>query len=182
MRILIVEDQPEISTFLQKVLSEKSFSVDVAEDGEKGSFLARTNSYDLIVLDNVLPKKTGFEVCHEIRAAGKTMPVLMLSERQDPSTKAKFLDNGADDYLGKPFSLDELLARIRALLRRPKQITGDVLKLDDLILNTKTHTVYRAKKEIHLSPREFSLLEYLLRSQGAVLSSGMILEIGRAHV
>jgi len=176
MRILIVEDNKEISTFLYKVLTENSFSVDLAEDGEKGSFLARTNGYDLVVLDNVLPKKTGLEICQDIRATGKTMPILMLSERQEPATKAKLLDSGADDYLGKPFSLDELLARIRALLRRPKQITGDILTVDDLILNTKTHTVYRAKKEIHLSPKEFSLLEYLLRSQGAVLSRSMMLE------
>ncbi len=158
------------------MLTERSFSVDVAEDGEKGSFLARTNEYDLIILNNVLPKKSGLEVCREIRAAGKTVPILMLSEKQEPATKAQLLDAGADDYLGKPYSLEERLARIRALLRRPKQMTGDVLKADDLTLNTKAHTVYRAKKEIHLSPREFSLLEYLLRNKGAVLSRGMILE------
>jgi DNA-binding response OmpR family regulator len=176
MRILVVEDEKDISTLLERALRENAFSVDAAEDGERASFLARTNAYDVIVLDSVLPKKSGIDVCREIRAAGRTVPILMLSAIQEPAIKAQALDAGADDYVGKPFSLNELLARIRALLRRPKQITGEILKVDDLTLNTKTHTVHRAKMEIHLSPKEFSLLEYLLRNKGAVLSRSMILE------
>jgi two-component system OmpR family response regulator len=176
MRILIVEDDKDISALLERSFREGSFSVDVAEDGEKGSFLARTNAYDIIVLDNLLPKKNGIDVCREIRAAGKTVPILMLSAIQEPAVKTEGLNAGADDYLAKPFSFDELFARIRALLRRPKEITGEILNTHDLSLNTKTHTVCRAKKEIHLSPKEFSLLEYLLRNKGAVLSRSMILE------
>jgi DNA-binding response OmpR family regulator len=124
----------------------------------------------------MLPKKSGIEVCREIKAAARAVPILMLSALQEPGVKAEALDAGTDDYVGKPFSISELLARIRALLRRPKQIAGEILKVEDLILNTKTHTVHRAKTEIHLSPKEFSLLEYLLRNKGAVLSRSMILE------
>ena len=118
----------------------------------------------------------GLQVCREIRAAGKTVPILMVSGILESATKVALLDAGADDYLSKPFSLDELLARIRALLRRPRQIAGEILTFDDLTLNTKAHTVHRAKKEIHLTPKEFMLLEYLLRNQGAVLSRSMMLE------
>ena len=176
MRILIVEDRREISTFLQKALTESSYSVDVAQDGEDGSYLARTNDYDLVILDNILVKKTGLQVCREIRAYGKAVPILVMSVKPEPSTKVELLDAGADAYISKPFSLDELLATIRALLRRPRQIYGEILAFDDLALDTKAHTVYPAKKEIHLTPKEFMLLEYLLRNKGAVLSRSMILE------
>ena len=118
----------------------------------------------------------GLQVCREIRAAGKTVPILVLSGVSESATKVAFLDAGADDYLSKPFSIDELLARIRALMRRPKQIAEDILTFTDLILNTKAHTVYRAKKEIHLTPKEFMLLEYMLRNKGAALTRSMILE------
>ncbi len=176
MRILIVEDRREISTFLHKALTEHAFSVDVAEDGDKGSYLARTNEYDLVILDNILSKKTGLQVCLEIRACGKTVPILVMSVKPEPSTKVELLDAGADDYISKPFSLDELLAIIRALLRRPRQISGEILTFDALTLDTKAHTVHRASKEIHLTPKEFMLLEYLLRNKGAVLSRSAILE------
>ena len=176
MRILVVDDEPEICTLLRRALTQHSFSVDVAQDGDKASSLARTNDYDAIILDNILPKKMGLQVCREIRAAGKTVPILMLSAIPESAVKVQLLDAGADDYLSKPFSMDELLARIRALLRRPKQISEDILTFADLILNTKAHTVYRAKKEIHLTPKEFMLLEYLLRNKGAVTTRSMILE------
>ena len=176
MRILVVDDEPEICTLLRRALTQHSFSVDVAQDGDKASSLARTNDYDAIILDNILPKKMGLQVCREIRAAGKTVPILMLSAIPESAVKVQLLDAGADDYLSKPFSMDELLARIRALLRRPKQISEDILTFADLILNTKAHTVYCAKKEIHLTPKEFMLLEYLLRNKGAVTTRSMILE------
>jgi DNA-binding response OmpR family regulator len=176
MRILVVDDEQEICTLLRMALTQNSFSVDVAQDGENASYLARTNDYDVIVLDNILPRKMGLQVCREIRAAGKTVPILMVSGILESATKVALLDAGADDYLSKPFSLDELLARIRALLRRPRQIAGEILTFDDLTLDTKAHTVYRSKKEIHLTPKEFMLLEYLLRNQGAVLPRSMILE------
>ena len=176
MRILIVEDRREISAFLLKALTQNSFSVDLAEDGERGSYLARTNEYDLVILDNILSKKTGLQVCREIRASGKTVPILVMSVKPEPSTKVELLDAGADDYISKPFSLDELLAMIRALLRRPRQLSGEILIFNDLTLDTKAHIVRRANKEIHLTPKEFMLLEYLLRNKGAVLSRSMILE------
>jgi DNA-binding response OmpR family regulator len=176
MRILVVDDQPEICTLLRLALTQHSFSVDLAEDGEKASYLGRTNDYDVIILDNILPKKMGLQVCREIRAAGKTVPILVLSAMPESATKVALLDAGADDYLSKPFSMDELLARVRALVRRPNQIAGETLTFADLILNTKAHTVYRAKREVHLTPKEFMLLEYLLRNKGAVLPRSIILE------
>ena len=176
MRILVVDDEQEICTLLRLALSQHSFSVDIAQDGDKASSLARTNDYDAIILDNILPKKMGLQVCREIRAAGKTVPILVLSGILQAGTKVSLLDAGADDYMSKPFSIDELLARIRALLRRPKQIAEDILVFADLILNMKAHTVFRAKKEIHLTPKEFMLLEYLLRNKGAALTRSMILE------
>lgn len=176
MRILLVEDSKEIINFLKPSLEAEHFAVDVAEDGEKGSFLGRTNDYDLIILDIILPKKSGLEVCREIREKGKTAPIIVLSVKSETVTKVELLNAGADDYLIKPFSLEELLARIRALLRRPKQIKGDILEIDDLILDTKRCSVKRGKKEIHLTRKEFMLLEYLLRNMGIVLSRGMIME------
>ena len=176
MRILVVDDEQEFCTLLRLALTQHSFSVDLAQDGERASYLGRTNDYDAIILDNILPKKMGLQVCREIRAAGKTVPILVVSGILESATKVALLDAGADDYLSKPFSIDELLARIRALLRRPKQIAEDILTFTDVILNTKAHTVYRAKKEVHLTPKEFMLLEYLLRNKGAVLPRSMILE------
>ena len=176
MRILIVEDEKEISEFLKFSLEAEFLSVDVAEDGEKGSFMGRTTDYDLIILDNVLPKKAGIEICKEIRASGKNMPIIMLSVKSDTATKVELLNAGADDYLIKPFSLEELLARIRALLRRPKKIESELLEADDLALDTKGCSVRRGKKDIYLTRKEFMLLEYLVRNKGIVLSRGMILE------
>lgn len=176
MRILIIEDEKEIINFLKLALKAECFAVDTAEDGERGSFLARTNDYDLIILDNVLPKKIGIEVCKEIRARGKTMPIIVLSVKSEATTKVDLLNAGADDYLIKPFSLDELLARIRALLRRPKNIESEILKLDDLTLDTKKHLVKRGQKEIYLTRKEFTLLEYFMKNLGIVLSRGMMME------
>lgn len=176
MRILLVEDEKEIRDFLKPSLEAEFFSVDVAEDGDKGSFAARTTDYDLIILDNILPKKNGMQVCQDIRKNGKTVPIIMLSVKSDTATKVELLNAGADDYLNKPFSFDELLARVRALMRRPKEIAREVLALDDLTVNTKTCSVTRGKKDVYLTRKEFMLLEYLLRNKGNVLSRGMILE------
>lgn len=176
MRVLVVEDEREIVNFLKKSLEAELFAVDVAEDGEKAIALARTTNYDLIILDNVLPKKTGLEVCRAVRQSKKDVPILVLSVNSETTTKVELLNAGADDYLSKPFSLDELIARIRALLRRPTKTEKEALEIDDLILDTKRGTVTRGKKEIHLTRKEFMLLEYLLRNRGIVVSRGMILE------
>ncbi|HYC34397.1 MAG TPA: response regulator transcription factor [Candidatus Paceibacterota bacterium] len=176
MRILIIEDEQEISDFLKVSLKAESFAVDCAADGEKGSYLARTNDYDLIILDNILPKKAGLEVCKEIRKLGKTMPIIILSVRNQVIEKIDLLNAGADDYLTKPFSIEELLARMRALLRRKTTIEQEVLKVGDITLNSKTCIVTHKKKPVHLTRKEFMLLQYLMQNEGAVMSRGMILE------
>lgn len=176
MRVLLIEDEQEIVDFLKPGLERAGFSVDAAADGERGSFLARTSSYDLLVIDLMLPKKSGDEVCRELRAQGLTAPILVLSAIADTRNKAELLNAGADDYLTKPFSFEELLARLRALLRRPRHLQGERLRAGDLTLDVAKHTVKRGGKAIHLTPKEFALLEYLMRSQGAVVSRNMILE------
>lgn len=176
MRVLVVEDEKQIGAFLKAGLSEKCYSVDLAPDGERGSFLARTTEYDLIILDNILPKKTGLEICKDLRDRGKATPILMLSVRTDTATKVELLNAGADDYLCKPFSLDELLARVGALLRRPATIEGDAMQIDDLKIDAVSYGVSRGSKRLYLTRKEFMLLAYLLRHRGTVVSRGMILE------
>lgn len=176
MRLLLVEDEENIAVPLQARLEAECFVVDVASDGERGSFLARTNEYDLVVLDNMLPKKNGYLVCEEIRQEGKTMPILMLSVLTETNTKVELLNKGADDYLGKPFSFVELLARIRALLRRQPHITEEVLRVGDITLEVQAHRVRRGAQEIYLTKKEFILLEYFMRNPGLVLSRGKIME------
>lgn len=176
MRILVIEDEEGIAKFLKAGLESEYFAVDLAEDGEKGSYLAKTNDYDMIILDNMLPKKNGAEVCQEIRATGKNTPIIMLSARGEMGIKVELLNKGADDYMTKPFSLEELLARIRALLRRPHYVSSEVLTIDDLVMDTKRHTVKRGEKEIYLTRKEFMLLEYLLKHRDSVVSRGMIME------
>lgn len=172
----MIEDEQNIAEFVKAGLATASFAVDLAEDGEKGMFLARTNDYDLIILDNILPKKTGMEICQELRRQGNHTPIVVLSVRSETSMKTQLLNAGADDYLIKPFSLEELLARIRALLRRPKHMQSEVLKANDLVLDSKQHAVRRGKKEIYLTRKEFMLLEYLMRNEDVVVSRGMIME------
>lgn len=176
MRILVIEDEKRIADFLKAGLGAESFAVDIAEDGEKGLYLGRTNEYDAIILDNLLPKKTGLEVCQELRTCSISTPIIVLSVRSEVTTKTQLLNAGADDYLIKPFSLEELLARIRAVLRRPKPIQSDVLKIDDLVLDTKRHTVTRGKKDVYLTRKEFMLLAYLMRKEDIAVSRGMLME------
>ena len=175
MRLLAVEDNPDILNILRLSLTGAGFSVDTAEDGEQGSALALASDYDLIVLDNMLPKKNGAEVCRDIRGAGKTVPILVLSALSDVSDKTSLLDAGADDYLTKPYSFDELLARIRALLRRPQQIEESVFRVGDLELDVNRRTCTKGGTEITLTRKEFLLLEYLLRNAGTVCSRGSIM-------
>ncbi|MFC1720744.1 response regulator transcription factor [Patescibacteria group bacterium] len=177
MRVLIVEDDKEIRDNLKTGLSSEYFVVDTAEDGEEGSYLARTNDYDIVILDNMLPKKEGVDVCRDIRNAGLTMPILILSAVSESTTKVELLNAGADDYLTKPFSFEELIARINAISRRPQeQINLSVLKTNNLIMDTKKHLITRNGNEIHLTRKEFMLLEYLLRNKGCVMSRAMIME------
>lgn len=176
MRILIIEDEALISAFLKASLEAEYFAVDTAADGERGSYLAHVNEYDLVILDNMLPKKEGIEILQELRGSGKTMPILVLSVKSETVRKVDLLNAGADDYLTKPFALDELLARIRALLRRKPGLEGDVLRVGNLTLDTKKLSVRRGEREIDLTRKEFMLLQYLMQNEGSVVSRGMILE------
>ncbi|KND47048.1 MAG: two-component system, OmpR family, response regulator [Parcubacteria bacterium C7867-004] len=176
MRILVVEDEPKIACFLKEALIAEFFAVDVAVDGEIGSYLARTNDYDLIILDNLLPKKEGIQVCKDIRAVGKNLPILVVSVKTGINDKVTLLNAGADDYLTKPFILEELLARVRALLRRPAGLEEDELIVDDIFLDARSGSVRKGDKRVYLTRKEFMLLQYLMRNEGIVLSRGMILE------
>jgi DNA-binding response OmpR family regulator len=176
MRVLVVEDDENMARFLKLNLESECFIVDTAFDGEEGSLLGRTNEYDVIVLDNMLPKKCGKEVCIDIRRQGKTTPILMLSALLETEMKTDLLNTGADDYLTKPFSLDELLARVRALLRRPKSFVGDVLRLDNVVMDINRHLVTRRGEMVPLTRKEFILLEYLMRNTGIVVSRASIMD------
>jgi DNA-binding response OmpR family regulator len=176
MRVLVIEDEEGIARFLKAGLESEYFAVDIAEDGDKGSYLGKINEYDIIILDNMLPKKNGAEVCREIRESGKNTPIILLSARGEMGIKVELLNKGADDYMTKPFSLEELLARMRALLRRPQYVSSELLTIDDLTMDTKSHAVKRGDKEIYLTRKEFMLLEYLLKHRDSVVSRGKILE------
>jgi len=176
MRILLIEDERDIAEFIMRGLRDERFAVDWTNTGEEGLGWAKVNDYDAGVFDVRLPGVSGVEVCRSLRERKKEFPVIMLSVMNDAITKVEALNAGADDYLVKPFFMAELLARIRALLRREHQTMNSVLRVADLFLDTISHTVRRGKQIIRLSRKEFSLLEYLMRHPGATLTRGMILE------
>lgn len=176
MRALIIDDERGVRETLADNLRAKSFAVDTAEDGTEGSYMARTNRYDIIILDNMLPEKNGLTVCEDIRRTGNTTPILILSVLADAWRKVDLLNAGADDYMIKPFSFEELLARIRALLRRPPALEGEIITIDTLSLDTKQQTAKRDGESIYLTRKEYMLLEYLMRNRGSVLSRAMIME------
>ncbi len=177
MRILLLEDDRDVGNFIASGLRREKFAVDWVETGEKGLMLAKVNDYDLGIFDIKLAgRENGIQVCRAVRACGKTFPVLMLSVANDVPRKVEALTMGADDYLAKPFSFVELMARVRALLRREKQIVGPKLAVDNLTLDTQSHAAARAGKPIALNRKEFMLLEYLMRNPGTVLTRTMILE------
>ena len=178
MRILIVEDEEKLATDLKKSLEKEGFAVDYVLDGEAGQRRIETShkDYDLVVLDLMLPKKNGFEVCKEVRTINIVLPIIILTARDAIEDKVLALDSGADDYLVKPFAFEELLARIRALLRRPEQTLPEELKIKDLSLNTVTRKVFRKDRELPLTLKEFGLLEYLMRHPDQVLTREQILD------
>lgn len=176
MRILIVEDDRSVSQVIRDVLTKNAYSVDVTATGEEALRLAAETPYDLVLLDYCLPGMDGKQVCITLRDRGFSAPILMLTVRCDISDKVCALDDGADDYLTKPFSSDELVARVRALLRRPKAFQSELLELDDLMLDGKRQRVTRGECEIYLTRKEFSLLEYLMRHPGIVLSRNDIMQ------
>lgn len=175
MKVLIVEDERRIADSIKKGLEQESFAVDVAYDGCEGYDLAMTEKYDAIILDRMLPEKDGMEICTNLRQNENHTPILMLTAKAQVGDKVEGLNCGADDYLAKPFSFEELLARVRALSRRPKQTLGSVLSIDDVSLNTLNQQVKRAGQDIALSSREFAVLEYLMRNKNRVLSKEQII-------
>ncbi len=174
MRILVVEDEPSIANFVCQGLTEAGHAVDVAGDGHEGLNYAQAAEYDVLVLDIMLPKLNGLDLLRELRRHGDKTPALMLTARDTVDNRVEGLDAGADDYLVKPFAFPELLARIRALLRRPPLQTGNVLQVGDLLLDTATREVRRAGRFVDISPREFAVLEYLMRNPNQVLTRTQI--------
>jgi len=179
MRILLIEDEQKIANALKRGLEQESFAVDVAYDGREGLGRALVGKYDVMILDRMLPNiSDGLEICREVRAAKMHQPILLLTARDSTRDRVEGLNAGADDYLVKPFSFEELLARVRALLRRPAKSADTILRVGDLELHPEKMTVSRQQKSIMLSKKEFALLEYLMRNQGSILSKDQII----AHV
>jgi two-component system OmpR family response regulator len=176
MRILIVEDQVKMASLLRRGLREEGLAADVARSGDDAIWMARATEYDAIVLDVMLPGADGFEVCRRLREAGTWSPVLMLTARDAVEDRVEGLDAGADDYLTKPFSFAELLARLRALVRRPPLERPTELEVGDLRLDPASRRVWRGETEVHLSAKEFALLETFMRRPGEVLSRYHLLE------
>src|SRR3989339_728591 len=175
MRILVVEDEHRIANSIKKGLEQEKYAVDVAYTGETGWDLASSEEYDAIILDLMLPGIDGLTICRNLRQAGKQIPILILTAKDQTGDKVEGLNSGADDYLVKPFAFEELLARIRALVRRPKNTLNPVLKVAELELNTSTYEVKMGEKQISLSNKEFSLTEYLMRNAGKVLTKDQII-------
>ncbi len=176
MRILVVEDEKKVGSFIKKGLEEENYAVDIAYDGEEGLTLAQINEYDLILLDIMLPRLDGMEVLRQIRRNGSNVPILMLTAKDSVEDIVSGLNGGSDDYLTKPFSFDELVARVRALLRRKAKEKMDILTVGDLSLSTSTHRVKRGGREIELTAKEYALLEYFMRNPNRVLTRVLITE------
>jgi len=178
MRILIIEDDHKIANAIKKGLEQESYAADTSFEGKDGFGQAMTIDYDLIILDRMLPCMYGIKICHALRAEKNKTPILILTAKDKMTDKVEGLDAGADDYLVKPFAFEELLARIRALLRRPQKITDNILEVGDLMLDRLNFEVKRGGEKIQLSSKEFALLEYLMRNAGRILTKDNII----AHV
>ncbi|MBZ5619011.1 MAG: response regulator transcription factor [Acidobacteriia bacterium] len=176
MRVLLVEDESRVAGFIAKGLREHAYAVDIAPDGEQALYYAAVNEYDLVILDVLLPVKDGHAVCRELRASGFRAPILMLTARDAVDDRVAGLDSGADDYLAKPFDFKELLARLRALLRRSTNLRPPVARMADLTLDTASHTVTRAGKPLSLTAKEYALLEFLVLNEGRVVGREQIAE------
>jgi len=176
MRILLVEDEQNAAVMLAKGLREQTYAVDLASDGDAALYQASVNDYDLIILDVMLPLKDGFNVCRDLRASGSTVPILMLTARDSVQDRIAGLDNGADDYLVKPFNFHELLARARALLRRGPALRPERIQIADLMIDTRARQIIRKGKKIELTAKEYALLEYLVRRAGEVVTRAEIAE------
>ena len=176
MRILVVDDDRRLCAIIKRGLMEEAYAVDLAYDGEEGEYLAEVNPYDLIILDIMLPNKDGIEVCQELRAKKINTPILMLTAKDTVEDRVTGLDTGADDYLVKPFAFGELLARVRALLRREGISKSPELRVGDLTLNTLTRQVWRGQRPIELTTKEYVILEYIMSHPNVVVTRTMIEE------
>jgi len=174
MRILVVEDEAKVASFLKRGLEAENYAVDVASDGEEGLHFATTNDYDMILLDILLPKLGGMEVLSKLRDRNIQTPVIILTARAALGDRVQGLDLGADDYLVKPFAFEELLARVRALLRRRATGGTGVLRVGPVVMDPVAHKVYVRDHEVEFTPKEYALLEYLLRNEGSILTRAMI--------
>ena len=175
MRVLVVEDEHKIAHAIKKGLEQEKYAVDVVYDGNDGYDFASGEPYDLIILDRMLPGMDGIELCRKLREEQVHTPVLMLTAKGQIEDRVEGLDTGADDYMSKPFAFNELLARIRALTRRPKNYTGTILKVGNLTCNTKTYEVKRNTVPIRLSGKEFALLSYLMKHQNTIVTKEQII-------
>ncbi len=176
MRILLVEDEQKIARFIRRGLKEEGYTVDISADGNEGYFLAGTENYDLIILDCMLPGMDGLSACRKLRKEGNVVPILMLTAKDTVADKVKGLDAGANDYLSKPFAFEELLARVRVLLRPQAASIPTVFKAGDLTLDLLSHQVSRGGRAIELTSKEFGLLEFMLRHKGQVVTRTMLSE------
>ena len=176
MKVLVIEDDPTVGQFVKRGLEEQRWSVDLVADGEEGERLARSQPYDLVVLDMRLPGRSGLDVLRNLRARGFERPVLVLTAQDAVDAKVLTLRAGADDYVTKPFAFEELLARVEALARRPRELAAPVLKVADLDVNLDSREVRRGDRTIELTPKEFLVLEYLARHVGRVMSRTLITE------
>jgi two-component system copper resistance phosphate regulon response regulator CusR len=176
MRLLLVEDDVRLARFILRGLREQAYAVDLAADGEDALYQAAVNAYDAIILDVLIPRKDGFTVCRELRAGGMQIPVLMLTARDSVEDRITGLDTGADDYLTKPFEFGELLARLRALLRRGSELRSSVIEVADLIIDTRSQQARRQGQALNLTTKEYAFLEYLSRNAGQVVGRESIAE------
>src|SRR5579864_5758776 len=176
MRVLLVEDDARIARFVAKGLREQAYAVDVTATGDDALYQAEINSYDLVILDVMIPGRDGFAVCRELRKSGKRMPILMLTARDAVEDRIAGLDHGADDYLTKPFEFRELLARLRALLRRSGELRPPQIVVGDLVLDTAAQSVSRAGRNISMTTKEYALVEFLARNAGRVVGRAEIAE------
>lgn len=176
MRLLLIEDDRLVSNFIKKGLTETGYAVDLAHDAQEGNYLAQEEDYDLIILDLMLPGGDGLDICRQLREKGIATPILILTARTQVEDRIAGLNAGADDYLTKPFAFSELQARVQALLRRSYREAAPTLKVADLELDPRSHEVRRNGREIELSPKEFSILEFLIRNKNQVVTRTMILE------
>jgi len=176
VKILVIEDDPTVGQFVKRGLEEQRWGVDLVADGEEGERWAKSEAYDLIILDMRLPGKSGLEVLRSIRARGFERPVLVLTAQDAVDAKVQTLRAGADDYVTKPFAFEELLARVEALARRPRAIASPMLTVADLVIDQNTREVKRGDERIELTPKEYAVLEYLMRHEGRVMSRTLITE------